>query len=879
MTLLSQKMLLHCVASIDLSCRSQNHVMKYTTYLLTLVVAFALPFSSFSQEIGLKKKKKKGNVEEKKEEDKYADLIKKCKKYEGLFTLYQDTVTGKSYLEVRQDQLNKEFIYFNHIENAPAGTGYFRGSFGESKIITFSKHFERLEVTQSNTDYYFDASNAISKAASANINEPLLASEKIEVTSKDGSKMIIDGDAIFLSEKFELIKFPTPPGAPASLLGSLSSTKTSIEKINNYEKNTELLVSYVYDNSSPMREAPGITDPRYVTVVMQHSLIEVPVNNYQPRRDDPRIGYFSNQVTDMTSFSVTPYHDVIRRWNLEKKDPSQAISDPVEPITYWMENTTPVEYRDIIREACERWNIAFEKAGFSNAVVCKMQPDDATWDAGDIRYNVIRWTSSPVPPFGGYGPSFANPRTGQILGADIMLEWVAISNRVQFDDVFKSSMLMTDEKLKMMEENGIRNPFFCAASTISAQQTEFGLAAAEVLSTSESAKKEIVRQMLYRLVLHEVGHTLGLTHNMRASTMQSVQDIKNKKKIEVEGLCNSVMEYPAFNYQLKEDEQSLYCDVNPGPYDLWVIEYGYSPALSDPMVEELRLKKISDRSIDPRLAYGNDADDMRMTGRGIDPDVNIYDLSSDPVAYASERCDLVLSMLPQLKDKFTNSNESYQGLMRAYLLATGEYGGQLRIMTRQIGGVHYDRSFFGQGTEKLPLTPVAEEKQVAAMKALGKYAFAPNAFQGHEDMYRYMLAQRRGFSGSSDPKIHDRALEMQQECLNHLLHPAVLNRVVDSQEYGNTYTLDKVLTDLTNAIFKEDLNGNVNTIRQNLQIAYTKKLIGVLDEKLGHQNVVRSMVLSEIKRIDQSMNTSIGDTLTKAHRNHIKMLIKKALEN
>lgn len=856
--------------------------MKKHLSIIGVVMLLLLPAVAFSQEVNSKKKKekkKKESIEEvKKEEDKYGDLVKKCKRFDGLFAVYQDTVTGKTYLEIRKDQLGKDFIYFNHIENAPAGTGYFKGSFGEAKVISFSKRYEKIEIKQTNTDYFYDPQNAISKASNANINEPILASEKVEVQSKDGEKFIIDGDAVFLSEKFELIKYPTPPGAPASLLGGLSSSKTTVDRINNYERNTEVLVSYVYENTSPTRQSPGITDARYVTVQMQHSLLEMPVNNYQSRRDDPRIGYFSNEVTDMTSFSVTPYKDVIRRWHLEKKYPELPLSEPVEPITFWMENTTPVEYREIIKEACERWNIAFEKAGFTNAVVCKLQPDDATWDAGDIRYNVIRWTSSPVPPFGGYGPSFANPLTGQILGADIMLEWVAISNRVQFDDVFKSSMLMNNEKLEMMENRSIRNPFFCQASTMSAQQTEFGLAAAEVLTTSESAKKEIVRQMLFRLVLHEVGHTLGLTHNMRASTMQSVTDIKNVKKVEAEGLCNSVMEYPAFNYQLNQSEQALYCDVAPGPYDLWVIEYGYSPALSDPMAEELRLKKITDRSIDPKLAYGNDADDMRMTGRGIDPDVNIYDLSSDPVAYAQERCELVLALLPKLKEKFTNSNESYQGLMRAYLLATGEYGGQLRIMTRQIGGVHYDRSYFGQATDKLPLTPVSEGKQMAAMAALSKYAFSPKAFQGYEDLYRYMLAQRRGFSGSSDPKLHERALEMQSECLAHLLHPNVLNRVVDSQEYGNTYTLDRVMQDLTNAIFKEDLNSSVSTIRQNLQLSYTRRLIEVLDEKNGYLGVVKSMALFELKRIDTMMNSSSGDVLTKAHRNHIKEKIRLALE-
>lgn len=855
--------------------------MKKTALLALAFSTFLISPAYSSVEIDKKKKKKGEETEQKKEEDKYADLIKKCKKFDGLFVMYQDTTTGKSYIEIREDQLGKEFIYFTHVENAPPGTGYFKGSFGGSEIIHFEKNFEKMEVVQENTSFYFDPENAISKSKDANINKPIMVSEKIEVVSNDKTKYLVDADGIFLSEKLRLIKMPMPPGMPPRL-GNLSGSKSRVSKVNNYAENTEILVDYVFENSSPMFSNEAMTDPRYVTISLQHSLIEVPDNNYQPRFDDPRIGYFSTQVTDLTSFEATPYRDVIHRWNLVKKDPTAKLSDPVEPIVYWIENTTPIEYREIIKDACERWNEAFEMAGFTNAVVCKIQPDTATWDAGDIRYNVIRWTSSSQPPFGGYGPSFVNPRTGEILGADIMLEWVAISNRVKFDGVFTTDGFMTDEKLEFMRSHGIRNPMFCAASEFAAAQTAFGLAAASTMTIDKAAEMEIVHQMLYRLVLHEVGHTLGLTHNMRASTMQSIADIKNPTKIKQEGLCNSVMEYPAFNYQANPEEQALYCDVKPGPYDLWVIEYGYSPTNEDPLMEKLRLKKITDRSVDPRLAYGNDADDMRSSGKGIDPDVNIYDLSNDPVQYAVERCELVKQMIPKLQDKFTANNQSYEELRQAYMIVTGEYGNQLRVMTRQIGGVHYDRSYFGQKTDKKPLQPVSEEKQRAAMKALDKYAFAPDILSEAIPLYNYLLAQRRGFdhfANSDDPKIHSRIEAFQKEALNHLLHPNVAERVIDSQMYGNTYSYDEFMADLTKSIFDADAKTSVNTIRQGLQIMYVQELVKRLDDKSGFTNPAKSVVLFELKKIDKMMATAVSpDNFTKAHRDHVRQLIKEALE-
>ena len=162
----------------------------------------------------------------------------------------------------------------------------------------------------------------------------------------------------------------------------------------------------------------------------------MPDSNFKARMDDPRVGYFTHQVNDMTSVGALNYRDVIHRWRLEKKDPTALISEPVKPITWWIENTTPKELIPTIKKAGETWNLAFEPLGFKNAVVIKVQPDSATWDAGDIRYNVLRWASSPNPPFGGYGPSFVNPITGEILGADIMLEWVFVTNRIVSEETF-----------------------------------------------------------------------------------------------------------------------------------------------------------------------------------------------------------------------------------------------------------------------------------------------------------------------------------------------------------------------------------------------------------------------------------------------------------
>lgn len=858
-------------------------MLRYGSLLLTLLFIFAAQPAE-AQLFGKKKKKKQSEKTETPKKGEFKDpseVTKNCVSFEGLFTVHQDTLTGKTWLEVKEEQLGKEFIYFSFVEDGVLDAGYFRGSYRGSKVISFERYYDRIEIKHQNTAYYFDENNALSKASQANINTPIIVSQKIEAKGDTTGVYIIDGDDIFLSEQFQMIKPPSNPQRPG-LLGKLSKSKSKIEDIRSYPENTDVSVAYVYDNPSPRRGgSSAVTDVRYITVRYQHSIIEMPENNYTPRRDDPRIGYFMTQVNDMTSFEAAPYRDMIHRWNLEKKDPNAEVSEPVEPITWWIENTTPEEFRPIIKAGVERWNEAFEAAGWKNAVVVKIQPDDADWDAGDIRYNVLRWTSSPQPPFGGYGPSFVNPRTGEILGADIMLEFAAIRGRLFRQEVFSEAGMQGAEE-DVTKEDIIADMHRCDMGGVMQRNTLFGLAAMRAMNMSEVAEKDFVKQTLYRLVLHEVGHTLGLSHNMRASTLLSPEEIKDPEVVAERGLCNSVMEYPAINFAYDQKDQTLFYDDSPGPYDYWVIEYGYSPGLDDAEAEEARLEKILSKSDRHELAFGNDADDMRSPGRGIDPDINIYDLSNDPVAYASERCELVKKLMPGIKDRYLNDGETTQELLTAFFALTGEHSTQISIMTRQIGGVHIDRALAKDGNDVVPFEPVSEERQRAAMEALATYAFAPDAFEIPEDLYQYLMRQRRGFNhfgANEDPRIQDRVRFAQMRCLAHLLNPNVTKRIVDSEFYGNTYTLDEMMTDLTNAIFEDDLRAAVNPHRQNLQIMYTEMLIDAIGEKSRHCKPAQSMALYELERIDKLMKSAYSPTtMTKAHRAHIRTLIEKALD-
>ena len=408
------------------------------------------------------------------------EVAKNAEAIEGLFTLYVDSTSGSSWMAIPDSMLEREFIYFSVIEDGVAESGFTRGSYRNSKVISFHKHFDRIEVHTENTNYHFDEDSPLAKAAEANINTPILASLKIEGEDSTKTVHLVSGDALFLKEDVEMVKRPSrKPGE--SVLGKLSREKSKIHHINNYPENTEITVDYVYDNPSPRTGGAALEDARFITVRYQHSLLAMPESGFEPRPDDARLGYFTTQTDHMTSASSTPWRDMIHRWRLEKKDPDAAMSEPVQPIVWWIENTTPYEFRDYIKSGVEKWNEAFEPLGFINAVQVKIQPDTADWDAGDIRYNVLRWTSSPSPQYSGYGPSFVNPRTGEILGADIMLEWSGMTGRLWRSEVFQNAGFDSTQEESDLDAQSTRERFGewmhrCDAGNIHAQQTLFGLA-------------------------------------------------------------------------------------------------------------------------------------------------------------------------------------------------------------------------------------------------------------------------------------------------------------------------------------------------------------------------------------------------------------------
>lgn len=832
------------------------------------------------------KSKKKGKSEQEAaetddEKKSIAEITEDSDRFDGLFTLYQDRETGKLHLAVRADQIDREFIYFRLVRDGVAPVGRLRGGAGSETIFSVRRHFDRIEFVRENTAFYYDPASALSRAANANVSHAVLAVEKIVAENEADGVALIAADNLFLTEALSPIKPASDPHGDSEArfsLGSLSADKSKVLEIHNYPENTIVAVEYVYDKPDARpTEGEDIADARFVSISVQHNLIQVPDNDFEPRFADPRIGYFVTRQTDLTSEDVAPYRDLITRWDLRKKDPTAALSEPIEPIVFWIENTTPVELRAMIKRAGERWNLAFEKAGFKNALVIEEQPDDAQWDAGDLRYNVLRWTSSPNPLYGGYGPSYYNPRTGQILGADIMLEYVYLTNRLRYTELF-------DETASLDLESEPIDPRRCSFARRLHQGMMLGRAYQAVHHATLEESNRLLEDGVYSLILHEIGHTLGLSHNMMASQMLDAEQVTDRELTERVGLIGSVMDYEPINLAADGLVQGPYYNRTPGPYDLWAIEYGYSEALEDDAAERARLDAILARSTEPELGFGNDADDMRAPGGGIDPRIMVDDLTSDAIGYAAGRMGLIRSLMPNLMDRLTHEGESYQRLLGGYQVLTAQYATATAVVSRYVGGVYIDRAFVGQSGATVPYRPVPADQQRRAMAVLEQQVFAPDAFDAAADLYDHLQIQRRDFDlfgKTEDPKIHRRVLEIQGRALDFLLDPVTLVRISDTALYGNEYGLAELGDDLTAAIFDADAEGDVNSFRQNLQIDYVERLIEILgaEDESAFDHLSQAMALANLRRIERlAKGRTSGNASTRAHADYLTFLIERALE-
>ena len=812
--------------------------MKIISYLLSLSLMFSFVLNADeslndSKDVSEKATEdvveEKEGVEGKEDEEKEQTISEFIEEgefelIEGLFDIYYETEEDTYYTVVNEEDLSKEFIYFYYIISGAQAGGASGGDMGDSSVLEFRKFKDDLALYKKNTIFNYDQSNNISKSTLTNILESFVGRFEVKINEED--KYLINIDKLFLGE---MLVGLTPPKEYAEyyslILGRIDDKKTYISRVKNYPKNTSIEVTYGFFNPSPKASVDAVPDARYSSIVARHMFVEMPDSDYEPRVADQRIGYFSTKITDLSTYDYFKGKDLINRWRLIKKDPSAELSEPVNPIVFWVENSTPEEIKPFVVEAIELWNIAFEKAGFKNAVVAKIQPDDAEWDAGDVQYNVIRWASTPSPRYSGYGPSVANPRTGEMIAADIVQEFNSISYGYRLRKIWGYD-----------EEN------------------------------------DPLRQWIVSLTLHEIGHTLGLRHNFKASWLYDATEIHDKS-ITGNNHIGSVMDYDPINIAPEGVQQGNYFPTEPGPYDIWAITFGYTQEMSDADRQSLLAQ-----STKPEFIFGTDDDAMGSPGGNTDPRNKRYDMSSDPITYTVQRLQIIDNKINELPEIFNEPGSTYTELKATFDSLLRDKGRFAESIAIQIGGVYSNRLVVGQESGMTPFEVVPYKEQKRAMKALNEHLFANDAFVFSPEILKLLQSEKRAASyGNSDddPKIHDRVLRMQTSALSFILHPRVMKRLTNSSKYGNEYLPNEVLQDIFDGIFVA--REIPNTFKMNLQSAYVDGLINAMSDE-RYDEISRSAIFNSLLKIRNYSNSSYGNKMVKGHFDYLNWKINSALK-
>ena len=770
------------------------------------------------------KKKEYKTIDEFLEDGEYISI-------DGFMNVLHETEKDKYYLVLNEDQLNKEFIYFTYILNGPSDAGPSGGDMGEAFILEFRKFKEDIGIYKKNTKFKYDDSNKISQSKLTNIIEAFLG--RFSVVVNEDSKYLINIDKMFLSEMLVAIT----PNIPKEymeyynlILGRPDKSKTFIDEVKNYEKNTSFKVRYGFFNPKPKSggSIDAITDKRYTYVDSLHLFVEMPDDKFEPRVADQRIGYFSEKVTDLSTYDSNNARDLMNRWRLIKKDPDAELSEPEEPLVYWVENSTPEEIRPFVVKGIEAWNKAFEKAGFKNAIVAKIQPDDAEWDAGDVRYNVVRWASTPDPRYSGYGPSVANPRTGEIIAADIVQEFNAIKRGYTYRKLW-----------------------------------------------GYTPENDPLEQWIVSLTMHEVGHTLGLRHNFKSSWIYDAKEVHDVS-ITGDNHIGSVMDYDPINLAPEGLTQGNFFPTGPGSYDIWAIEFGYTPSFTDEERENLLSK-----STQPEYIFGTDGDAMSSPGINIDPRNYRGDMSNDPITYTSDRIKTLDAKIAELPDIFLVDGETSTEFRSVFYSLTSEKGRFLDGVSRLIGGVYSNRIVNDSNKDITPFEAVSYEDQKRAMNLIKEKLLSNDAFSFDENLLKYLQSEKRAAYSSGrrvneDPKLHDLVLSMQGRTLSHILHPVVMMRLVDSSQYGNTYMPDEVLKDLFDGIFVQ--REIPTTFKMNLQSKYVDSLISALDDD-DYDEISKAAIYASLVDIKNFTRSQYGDSKIKVHYNFLNWKVSKALDD
>lgn len=789
----------------------------------------------------------------------FADIVKDAQVIKGLFTLYR--TEEKTFLEILPEQLDKIYLVSMTVDSGIGEGGFYAAAMAGEAPIVFHKQGKNVQLIVKNTRFQAD-NGPMSRAVARSFSDSILGITKIESLSHPERKSIlIDLGAFVLTDlpmlSYDLeatFRIPYRFDPKNSTFGTLKAfpQNVEIETIAHYATERPPLPPLLPAGAPPPPLPPpprNLPDVRSMLFHLRYSISERPQTGYRPRLADARVGHFVNTLEDYSDDNRNnTARRYINRWHLVKQDPSAALSPPKQPIVFWLENTIPVKYRDAIRDGILMWNKAFEKVGFQNAIEVKVQPDDADWDPGDVRYNTIRWFAGYPDPGFAQGPSRTDPVTGQIYDADIRFSesMTRFSRREVQEQIYPAAMPWeyTTPRAFVAPWSVTNSSYDCdfAAGAVKDAEFAFDLLTARGMDPNGAEADKFIQDFLRAIAAHEVGHTLGLRHNFRASTIHSLEQDQDPSVTSREGLTGSVMDYIPTNIAARGGKQGEYHQSTLGPYDYWAIEYAYKPIDTPTAEGELtELRKIASRAAEPQLAYDTDEDAGFGPGLDMDPVVNRFDLGTDPLKYYAHRVGLAHEIWNNMEQRLEKQGESYQVLRRSFNSALGQTAQSLFLASKYIGGMYHYRSFVGDPGNRLPFEPVAADKQKEALKLITDNLFAPTAFQFKPQLLNKLENERfidfNNFTPSrQDVPIHQVVLSLQRQVLDRIFLPTVLNRIQDSEMRvappAQPFTMGLLFTEIQDSIWEETkapgVSLNINSYRRSLQREHLRKMIGMV---------------------------------------------------
>ena len=838
------------------------------------------------------------------DEKPFDEIVKNMEVIKGLFTFYRKADENKIYLEITTNQFEKLFLFSGSIDRSVGEKGLYASQ--QAGEFPFSFHLVGKQVQMQIRNSLYTATNDTpeGRGVAKSFANSLLASARILSRPHPERKSL-------LVNAYDLFVLDLPGFAPAlSEIYRPSGYRfdrgnSGFGAIKSFPENALIEVDLHFATDNPRARTLTLPDARSLPIVEKYDLAELKNTNYNPRLADDRVGHFLSVQADFSSDH--PKSLMVRRinrWNLQKKDPKAAMSEPVKPITYWLENTIPVEYRPYIREGALMWNKAFERIGFTNAIVVRQQADNSDWDPADARYSTIRWFQGADAGFA-IGPSRANPFTGEIYDADISFseEMARYVRRYgeEFAGPVSGAVPIALEQPQMPKLAWSRNDYHaCEYVSGMIDQAAFGVSVLQARGAlSKEMEEKLIREYLVEVTAHEVGHTLGLRHNFRASSMLKPEELFDDSKTDVMSQSGSVMDYNPIIIAPKGKKQGHFCPPTLGPYDYWAIEYAYKPIEGD---EAPELAKIAARCAEPELAYATDEDALgTLSPASMDPLVNQFDQSSDPIGYYTDRAQIVRELWTSMENNLLEKGQGYQILRRAMNRSFGEYSRGILIGAKFIGGVYHRRDHFGDPNGRTPYAPVAADKQRQALEFLQRYAFSENAFDLPPTLLNRLAMERLpgvsgidgviSLDGRNDYAWIESILNLHRALLARLYTPLTLGRLQDNEMRftagEKVFTMADMFAGLDSAIWSEldnNSSGKITALRRNLQREQLKQLVRLTVRNIGGvpedaTSLARASLTAINVKIKKALDgNSITDVTSRAHLQESLERITAALD-